>query len=425
MKRLNHLFIGTMVCIVSQACASVPDETNYSFEVYEENGITIAETIGGPRYEGELFDYVPELTLEPGDTGETMLYEPTLFVGDTEGWFYVYDAGNEDIVVFDPEGRFHHRFGRRGSGPGEYVLVQFLCTVGDVLYLFDSAQLRGMRFKRSGELVDMVSFHQDVSPLAGITALIPLSEGGRLHFSSPGHSGPVTTVGERGSWCSVVRLDTTGDTVWSWQSEPIMNMYISPVTIGRQTRNWRLDYPYSLRPRAYFVPFQGIVAMAAEEPRLDILGLDGRLRRRIRIEMGDLAVTEADRRALIDWYNRIIDNPNEPLDRRVYMEGYRDATRFKERKVPWSALTFDDRGYLFLTQQVSPPGQREREREAGYLVLSPQGEYLGITRPPMGRSRTMTVVGGRQLVHYSDPETGEFTLTVYAMRPLVEGLVYP
>ena len=87
-----------------------------------------------------------------GDTAETMLYDPTFITGDYDGWFYVRDAGNEDIVVFDPEGRFHTRFGREGSGPGDFQLVQFLCTEGDMIYIFDRPLMRTTRFRRSGEL---------------------------------------------------------------------------------------------------------------------------------------------------------------------------------------------------------------------------------------------------------------------------------
>jgi hypothetical protein len=56
------------------------------------------------------------------------------------------------------------------------------------------------------------------------------------------------------------------------------------------------------------------------------------------------------------------------------------------------------------------------------MVISPEGEYLGITKRPMGRTE---VFGGRLLVNYSDSETGEFTLTVYDIRPIVRGLKYP
>jgi len=56
-------------------------------------------------------------------------------------------------------------------------------------------------------------------------------------------------------------------------------------------------------------------------------------------------------------------------------------------------------------------------------VISPDGEYLGITKPPMGR--ITEIAGGKLLQNNRDPETGEATLLVYDIRPIVRGLDYP
>lgn len=424
---MNHILRNILVLLSLIACTSPETGTSHSFNIYEENGVTIAETTGGPKYEGELFEYVPVLELESGDTDETMLFNPTTFIADSEGWFYINDAGNGDVVVFDPEGRFHNRFGRKGAGPGEFQRAQFLCTIDDMLYIYDSSQRRTTWFRRSGELVDMVSI-QRIPPFLRMTALLPLPGSDRLLLSIGGDTPvPGGSEGEGVSWCNALRLTAVGDTVWSWNSEPIKNSYQLSMTIGGLAITQSTRFPYSplSPPRVYYVPDLGVVALSGYAPQVDIIGLDGQLHRRIRIELGDLTVTEKDRLAVFEMYDQMYDQMIEdaPMDQyREFMKVMREGLQFGDLKAPWTSLKYDDRGYLYLTPRMSFAASPDTAETIGWMVISPDGEYLGNTKPPAGRTE---VIGGRLLVNHSDSETGEFTLTVYDIRPIVEGLKYP
>ena len=417
----NNAAIVLLIAVV--ACSNSDQKTpTHSFRIFEEDGITISETTGGPRYEGEIFEYVHVMTLEQGDTEETMLFNPSTFIADSDGWFYVNDAGNGDIVVFDPEGRFHKRFGRKGAGPGEFQRAQFLCTVGDMLYIYDSSQRRTTRFRRSGEVVDMVSIQRTtVSPR--VTALIPLPGTDRLILSAGDDSAtlPGGPVGEGYSRCNVLRIAANGDTVWSWSSEPVKTAYPTPFTIEGNTFTMLFPYPFSRPPQAYYIPDLGVVSMASFIPQLDIISLDGQLHRRILIDMGDLSVTEEDRQASLKMLDKMIEDAPQNQTREL-MESQRKGLQFGEKKTPWTSLNYDDRGYLYLTPQSSFETSPDSTETMGYMVISPDGEYLGITKRPLGRT---AVSSGRLLVNYSDSETGEFTLTVYDIRPKVRGLNYP
>ena len=422
MNRVLHIPSLVLLCVLVGCSNSDQGTQSHSFRVYDEAGITIAETTGGPKYEGELFEYVPTLTLESGNTEETMLFNPTSFIADSEGWFYVNDAGNSDTVVFDPEGKFHKRFGRKGAGPGEFQRAQFLCTVGDLLYVFDYSQRRTTRFRRSGEVVDMVSVQRNIlSPR--VTALIPLPDADRLLLSSGDDSPsmPGGSTGEGNSWCNILRLTANGDTVWTWSSEPIRTSYPTPITIGGNTFTLSLGYPFAIPPQAYYVPDLGVVGMASFAPQLDIINLDGQLHRRIRIDMGDQSVTEEDRKTYLDMFDKMLEEAPQDQTREV-MEEQRKGLQFGEKKAPWSSLKYDDRGYLYLTPMYSFEATPDSAETMGFMVISPDGEYLGITKPPTGR---IEIIGGRMLVNHSNSETGEFTLTVYDIRPIVRGLNYP
>lgn len=416
-------FSGLLVLFCVAACSNVDQEQpGYSFKIFEENGITVAETTGGPKYKGELFEYIPAFTIESGDTEESMLFDPWRITGDSKGWFYVYDGGSEDIVVFDPDGKFHSRFGRKGVGPGEFQQVRFLCTDNDYLYIYDFSLMRTTRFRRSGEMVDLITNRHIPWPFTDLRALVPLEDGEQLCLYSSSDIPPGNYNGPGNSWCSVVRLSAQGDTVWSWNSDPIQNLYPSPPPRG-VGGYYSMLYPHSLRPEVFYVPDLGVVAMAFNAPQLDIFDLNGLLRKRIRIEMGDQTVTEEDRQTVNDICNQIINNPQESPDYRIAMEAYRKGMQFGETKVPWNDLGFTDRNYLFLTCLNIHWSSIVVNEEDSYMVISPDGEYLGITTPPVGSS--LDIANGKLLVNHTDWESGEFTLTVYEIRSIVNGLEYP
>ena len=73
------------ILAVLAACSSRKAETPHSFRVYEEDGIVISVTAGSPKYEGELFEYIPVVTLEEDERPESLLYRPSDFLMDSQG----------------------------------------------------------------------------------------------------------------------------------------------------------------------------------------------------------------------------------------------------------------------------------------------------------------------------------------------------
>ncbi len=411
-----HHLRSILISIVLISCSSHRSDSSHILRVYKEDGITIVENTGGPKYEGELFEYIPILNLNPGETEETMLFNPGQFIADQEGWFYVYDKGVGDIVVFDPDGEFNNRFGCKGSGPGEFQAPRFLYTEGDMVYVFDYRQKRTTWFRRSGELVDLIS--DLLSVPTERSGLIPLPNGDRLFLSAsiyPSEDG-------LDSCYDIVRLHASGDTVWSRNSELIRTGYPISYTIGENTLVTVDMYPYSAFPLTVYVRALGVVAFDGNTPQLDFYNLDGQLHHRVKIDIGDLTVTEENRQKAYEWHDRQVAEAADNL-RRTIFESLRNGLRFGEKKAPWTDFKFDYRGYLYLRALDTFKLTSIPEKEIDCFVISPDGEYLGKTRYPSGES--IEFVNGRLLVNRLDNDTGEFTLTVYEIRPIVEGLKYP
>jgi hypothetical protein len=89
-----------------------------------------------------------------GDLAEPnySLERPTTLTVSRGGDLYVLDNGASSVKVYDRSGRFIHRFGRRGAGPGEFQWMTGLHVNSDVR-VSDLAQRRITIFSLQGQLV--------------------------------------------------------------------------------------------------------------------------------------------------------------------------------------------------------------------------------------------------------------------------------
>ena len=400
------------------ACSSGSERTAYSFRVFEEEGVTIAETAGGPKYEGELFTYEPLVTMKEDEREESLLYRPSQFTMDEDGWFYVYDSGDHCMVAYDPSGRFSHRFGREGQGPGEFRYPDIQCVEDGNVTLWDPSLRRATRYTTDGVFQDVYTVK--VSSGYSLSGFYYLPDDRRLllgvdyGMEIDAREGPTPSVG-------ATVIDASGDTVWTITTPKVNTGYMAKIKLGDNEYEIPMTYPHSPYPYACYCRGLGIILGGDWKPELDIYNLDGTMKRRVRIAMPPEPVSDEDRQSVNDYYERTISEADDNM--KEMMESQWKAVRFSEYKAPWSGAEVDDAGYMWL--EISDIFDYERRVEEGvrYRLLSPEGEYLGITRRPPGM--TTEVRYGTLLANLTDEETGEYKLTAYTMEPAVDGFRYP
>lgn len=86
---------------------------------------------------------------------------------DEEGNLFVLEGSVPEVRVYDPDGAFLRRFGRRGAGPGEFESAVAFGVERDAVWLFDIRHRRLTIFNRSGELVSTAPLAEAVVPLTG------------------------------------------------------------------------------------------------------------------------------------------------------------------------------------------------------------------------------------------------------------------
>jgi sugar lactone lactonase YvrE len=111
--------------------------------------IYVADSVQGRVF---VFDAKRKLVAELG-AGE--LVRPTGVALDPEQeHLYVVDTIGCEVVVFDLSGRVVNRFGRRGTGPGEFNSPTFVAVAPDgSISVADSLNFRIQRFRPDGALI--------------------------------------------------------------------------------------------------------------------------------------------------------------------------------------------------------------------------------------------------------------------------------
>ncbi len=423
MNLMIHAFRNLLILSIFAACSSRKDDTAHSFRVYEENGVTIADNTGGPKYEGEIFKYerVSELLENPENEG-SLLYRAFDFFMDESGYFYVDDYGNHRIAVFDQIGQYSHSIGREGSGPGEFRRTIVITEIhGDTIHVYENFQDRITRFHADGTLIDVITVR---NPTVFVNRVYHI--GGDLFLSlaleQTATSRDPVLFRSQGFF-----HNSQGDTLWSRSTTWVEPYYRIPDS------NSMNRFLYGAIPSSAYRRGWGWIITTGNDPSLGVHNVDGTIRLRIMLDLSRIQVTREDYERCRSLMNQLIDhadsigalqggNTSQIEAWKNVLRQERSNLRTKEFKAFWTSAEIDDAFYLWLEV---PEFDLQREESGGgsmYRILSPEGEFLGLTRRPKGSSR---VCYGHLLAEEMDIELGQYKHVVYRIRPAVEGLKYP
>jgi hypothetical protein len=409
---ISHTLIIPAVSIVLLSCSGSPGE-GHAFTEYIEAGVHVASNSGGPKFDGELFKYEKVLTLTQDQTepesyvyqGQEYLRAEKGFFLDKDGRFFVNDSGNARIAVFDAEGRFERSIGRRGEGPGEFILNELYELTDGILKIHDHNLHRKTYYRTNGELLEMIHGrgyrHHDPD--------ITVTLSGPSHYDEEGHL-----------WAGAGfnAIDAERDTFGAASTREIKIAYEFDTPGHGKGGKSRPAVPFTARPSARYLSDGSVLLTDGVEPVLWRYRLDGSIRKRIDLGISIDAVTRQD----INSFFRDLDAQITAADEntRVYLGWMRNAVIFPEYRTLWSHISVDDSGYMWLEGCEM---EFERESKGGgytYYILSPEGEYLGTTRAPAaGR-----VMRGHLMGILHDRETGREDYTVWRLVSRHPGFEY-
>ena len=146
---------AALVCLLASAsaCGSGDSDSNGNLPLEQEPPDAAVVDLG-PCTERCGMTLVP--VAEFGEAaGEGMIEGGGEIALDPSGRLYI--GGGDHVLVFDPDGTFLQRIGRRGEGPGELMNIRAFSVVDDGTFvILDSGRGVILRFDWTGQLLDEV-----------------------------------------------------------------------------------------------------------------------------------------------------------------------------------------------------------------------------------------------------------------------------
>lgn len=274
---MNYLR-NILLLLLFAGCSSRTLETDYSFRIYEEDGVTIAETTGGPKYAGELFTYEKMMVLDTGQSDETLLYRPRQFLADEFGNLYIYDAGKRSILMFNSDGLYLRSIGQQGQGPGEIMSGQIQLIREGILQFFDTRLRRTTRFKTDGTLLDITTLPAGVG-LLGFSGFMILEDEVQLVLTHDSDMANLGATQRRGA----VTISAGGDTLGVVYTPWIQVLKNATIPIQGSSVTAPMPMAFGPFPTSVFHPDHGTVLSMCTLPELQIYNTAGQKIRTIRV----------------------------------------------------------------------------------------------------------------------------------------------
>ncbi len=413
---MNRIGIASLLLVSLCFCSSVgEDSTQHSFRTYVENGVTIAETHGGPKYPEAIFQFDEVMELREDESQPASLINTASeILRDEAGCFYVIDNGDRRIIVFGPDGTYLRTFGREGSGPGEFRQLRALWLRDGELALYDYGLQRTSVFSTAGVL-QTTHAHGSASTLriigmGMIQELYPLADGTRLIRCIDSRD---FTSEQSAMRYSAVIIGVDGDTLTTFAT----NWFDTPQHPSRSGGYISDLILYASIPCLQYHSERGILIADSAVPELHWYSLDGSPESTIRLGLDPEPVTAAEREAIRRRFRELIERTDDPDAQERW-----EHTIIPEFKSLWDDLIVDDFSFYWLRdQQWDWSLENPSDTPWTFRIYSPEGEYLGsATWPVHVASLTRSHLIGRQRVE----STGGYRYVVYRIVPAVAGLDY-
>lgn len=421
MNRNRHQLLTPLILLLLTACSADSDSGPvHDFRIFEEDGVTISESTGGPKYSGEIFTFEEIFELEQDESRpETLLNAATGYTMDDDGLIFVFDRGDSRIVVFDQYGQYLRAFGRKGAGPGEFDTMRLSWMKDGIIAVYDFSRFRASTFTTDGRFLDSytrpgASNRMMLAPIMRMLRTIyPLSDGRAVQiFTEQSGWG---TVEQKVRW-SASLVSPDGDSLLafstSWSSTPVYPSRQGSGVVGERPM-------FTTYPTLQAHVDRGMLIADPQEPIIQWYDFDGDLKQILRLGLDPVPVSSEEKAELDRLHREQVQNADGPVKERI--EESWQYTTIPEFKSHWSSLLVDDQGFYWLMEHDDLTQPLEIRRQASYKVFSPEGEYLGSATWP---SRVASISRGHFMGRQIDEETYGYRYIVYRIQPVVEGLEY-
>lgn len=289
---------------------------------------------------------------EPED-GDYTLFSPSGLVVDGAGNIYVLERQTQSILKFGPHCDYLGSLGRKGEGPGEFVMpIEFHAAPDDGLIVRDVALHRFTVFRPGGEYRDTFGFQ-------GVVWNFRVGPTGRIYCETRDRDS--RDLSGKATFRIKVYSPDFEFTAVVDSAEVRYNKYIVEPTYT--------NVPIPFAPRVYWdvTPRGNVVVVYSGDYSVKVLSPDEDPVTEFRHDTRRLKVTEEDR----ERYFAGMTTSTGDVVRRGAPDYIRENTKFPTHKPYLRGLAVDHEGFL-LCQTYEEIGDR-----VCYDVFNESGEFIG------------------------------------------------
>ncbi len=380
--RLIQVGIIAFIFIISLSCQK--QKTGWQGTIEEENGIRVVKNPAQPMYGELILELEEDLSIGSVDDEEYMFYRIGDIAVDSQNNIYVLDGGNYRIQKFDKDGNYLQTIGRKGQGPGEFMMPfnLFLDERGNI-YVMELRKLH--LFDPKGNYI------KSVVPPMFIMGFAVEPEGNIICH------GLISTA----------KTQNFGIKVLDSEGKITKNIAEFPGLTNVSKGDTLFSFTHSYRPQLAFYPIEkkGAVYGYGAEYKLIVTDFSGEASLIIEKDEPAQSITRREKDKIIDdTLESTADEGRWPRD--VVEEG----ANFPGHRPFFNEIASDDTGRIYVRKLKSV---LDESKEGDYDIFSADGYFLYTTK--FNLSRGLIKGGFLYDTSYSD-ETGEYKVIRYRIK---------
>lgn len=372
--RLPALAAGLLLCLLSAGCQSDNNEPAESVPVIHNAG-------RGVWPAGREWHLVEEARIgSVSDDGPAVFGTVVDIALDGYGRVWIADGMQQDIRVFEPNGKHVRTIGRKGGGPTEFARIAGMdFSPAGQLWILDAGNARFVVYDTAGSLVG-------THPRNATLSVTPWPGG----FDSKGNLYDVAAFSGGVTAEAVVRLDSAMQAADTFRLPAFKGAFFESSTGDARNRTVRqVNVPFTGQQIWRVDPHGSVWVAVTDEYRFERRSFDGSVERIVEREYTPLRVSRQERQRILESYESF-----------VRQGGKIDENRIPDHHPPLLAFFFDDRDHLWSIPTYLPV------RNPSFDVFDSRGTYLGTVQVPVRvLSRPSPVVRGNRMIGVIRDET--------------------
>ena len=333
------------------------------------SGEIVVRNTADPIWEpGEAWRVIEDLRI-----GNAMSDGPDLFGGvysfDVDGWgrIFVLDDQAQEVRIFDSEGAFVRKVGRRGEGPGEFTRAGSVDVSRDgEIWVMGMVQGRISIFDTAG------SYLREERTKVGRMIMRPYRGG----FDPMGRYNVVLPSGKRRRMARFDPSFTPIDTI-AWPENPVEREYFTMVD-EEGASMMTAGVPFQGHMAWRFSPAGTVWRLRTDRYEFAEMTTGGEVLRRVTKDHESIPVTAEEREEAVkdlEWFTS--------------QGGKIDRSKFPKSKPAAASFFIDDEGNLWVQRRVAGSGGDDEGRL--FDLFDAEGRYLGTLRLPFSLPRLVPV----------------------------------